>query len=101
MTYDRMKAKPIPGQHCRFCGDASAPLVKTRCCGQWICCDTEFFSFRGGDYCQFEHEHDSICYFHYIERHPGTWQDCKACRRFFGEETFKAGLHDPINTPRY
>ncbi len=48
MTYYRMKAKPIAGQHCRFCGDPSALLVKTRCCDQWICCDTEFFSFRGG-----------------------------------------------------
>jgi len=47
MTYDRMEAKPIAGEHCRFCGDASAPLVKTPCCQQWICCDTAFMSFRG------------------------------------------------------
>jgi hypothetical protein len=48
MTYDRMAATPIAGEHCRFCGDTSAPLVKTRCCQQWICCDTAFMSFRGG-----------------------------------------------------
>src|SRR4029453_7029196 len=30
MTYNRMEAKPIAGEHCRFCGDASAPLVKRR-----------------------------------------------------------------------
>ena len=35
MTYNRMEAKPIAGEHCRFCGDASAPLVKTPCCQQW------------------------------------------------------------------
>jgi len=29
MTYDRLKAKIIPGEHCRFCGNDSAPLVKT------------------------------------------------------------------------
>jgi hypothetical protein len=28
MTYNRMEAKPIKGEHCRFCGDARAPLVK-------------------------------------------------------------------------
>src|SRR5438105_3148567 len=48
MTYNRMEAKPIAGEHCRFCGDAKAPLVKTPCCDQWICCDTAFLSFRGG-----------------------------------------------------
>src|SRR5438034_9837654 len=48
MTYNRMEAKPIAGEHCRFCGDATAPLVKTPCCDQWICCDTAFLSFRGG-----------------------------------------------------
>ena len=48
MTYNRMEAEPITGEHCRFCGDAKAPLVKTPCYDQWICCDTAFFSFRGG-----------------------------------------------------
>jgi hypothetical protein len=43
MTYNRMEAKPIAGEHCRFCGDAKAP-----CCDQWICCDTAFLSFQGG-----------------------------------------------------
>lgn len=56
MTYNRMEATPIAGEHCRFCGDASAPLVKTPCCQQWICCDTAFLSFRGGGHCQIEHE---------------------------------------------
>jgi hypothetical protein len=43
-----MEAKPIAGEHRRFCGNAKAPLVKTPCCEQWICCDTAFLSFRGG-----------------------------------------------------
>ncbi len=46
MTCNRMEATPIAGEHCRFCGDAKAPLVKTPCCQQWICCDTAFVSFR-------------------------------------------------------
>jgi hypothetical protein len=48
MTYHRMEAQPIAGEHGRFCGDATAPLVKTPCCQQWIGCDTAFWSFRGG-----------------------------------------------------
>jgi hypothetical protein len=32
MTYNRMEAKPIAGEHCHFCGDPSAPLVQTPCC---------------------------------------------------------------------
>ena len=61
MTYNRMEAKSIAGEHCRFCGDAKAPLVKTPCCDQWICCDTAFFSFRGGGRCQVEHERFILC----------------------------------------
>ncbi len=65
MTYDRMEATPIAGEHCRFCGDTSAPLVKTPCCQQWICCDTAFMSFRGGGRCQYAHERFTLCYSHY------------------------------------
>jgi hypothetical protein len=65
MTSNRMEAKPIAGEHCRFCGDASVPLVKTPCCQQWICCDTAFVSLRGGGRCQVEHERFSMCYSHY------------------------------------
>src|SRR5262249_27404329 len=84
MTYNRMEAKRIKGEHCRFCGDDKAPLVRTECCHQWACCDTAFISIRGGDRCQFEHEHYSPCHFHFNERHSGSWQDCKECEDFWG-----------------
>lgn len=58
-------------------------LVKTRRCEQWICCDTAFFSIRGGGYCQFEHEHFSMCHFHYNEGHQGPWQECEECQTFW------------------
>src|SRR5437868_7183372 len=74
MTYNRMEAKPIANEHCRFCGDASALLVKTRCCQQWICCDTAFVSFRGGGRCQVEHERFSMCSSHYEDQHGGPWE---------------------------
>jgi hypothetical protein len=60
MTYNRMEAKPIAGEHGRVCGDAKAALVKTPCCEQWICCATASLSFRGGGRCQGEHERFSL-----------------------------------------
>jgi hypothetical protein len=101
LTYNRMEAKPIAGEHCRFCGRERVPLVKTRCCEQWICCDTAFMSFRGGGYCQFEHENDSACHFHYNEGHQGSLQDCGECRRFFGEDEFKRRREGPGNEALY
>ena len=84
MTYNRMEAKPIAGEPCRFCGDAQAPLVKTPCCDQWICCDTAFLSFRGGGRCQVEHERFSMCYSHYEDKHGGPWESCQKCAVIFG-----------------
>jgi hypothetical protein len=101
MTYHRMEAKPIAGEHCRFCGDASAPLVKTPCCQQWICCDTAFVSFRGGGRCQVEHERFTLCYSHYIDGHSGPWQTCQKCREFWTPKEYKAYAEHPINVPRY
>ena len=84
-NYDRMKAKKVPGQHCRFCGDPSVPLIKTKCCNEFICCDKKTVSFRGGGFCQFEHEHNSMCYFHYSEKHSGEWETCQECQTFWKE----------------
>ncbi len=53
MTYDRMKAKLIHGKRCHFCGSKTLPLVKTRCCEQWVCYDTDYLPFRGGGTCQY------------------------------------------------
>jgi hypothetical protein len=99
MTYNRMEAKPIAGEHCRFCGDAEAPLVKTPCCEQWICCDTAFVSLRGGGYCQVEHERFSLCYSHYQDQHGGPWESCQKCRDFWSPQDYKFYAENPINGP--
>ena len=99
MTYNRMEAKPIAGEHCRFCGDAEAPLVKTPCCEQWICCDTAFLSFRGGGYCQVEHERFSLCYSHYQDQHGGPWESCQKCCDFWSPQDYKFYAENPINRP--
>jgi hypothetical protein len=101
MTYNRMEAKPIAGEHCRFCGDAEAPLVKTPCCEQWICCDTAFVSLRGGGYCQVEQERFSLCYSHYQDQHGGPWESCQKCRDFWSPQDYKFYAENPINQPRY
>ncbi len=98
MTYDRMKAKKIKGEHCRFCGDKTVPLVKTQCCNQWICCDTKALSYRGGGYCQFQHEHYSVCFSHFNEGHTGTYMDCTSCKDLWGPE-FETKLTDSTNLP--
>ena len=101
ITMNRMEAKPVPGEHCHFCGDDAAPLVMTPCCGQFICCDTAYMSYQGGGHCQFAHENESACHFHYNEKHPGKWSDCSECREFFGEMNFEMMAKDRINTPHY
>jgi hypothetical protein len=101
MTYNRMEAKPIAAEHCRFCGDAKAPPVKTPCCDQWICCDTAFFSFRGGGRCQVEHERFSLCYSHYEDKHGGPWESCQKCREFWSPQDYRRYAENPINWPRY
>ncbi len=102
MTYDRMKAKKIKGQHCRFCGDKNVPLVKTRCCNEWICCDTKFVSIRGGGRCQYEHESESLCYFHYNEGHKGAdWRECDECRKDLGDKDYEERLKQKWHLPRF
>ncbi len=101
MTYNRMEAKKIPGQHCRFCGDEAAPLVRTPCCQQWICCDVALVSIRGGGRCQYEHERFGLCHFHYIERHLGPWQNCEKCRELWTPKEYKDRVENPINMPKY
>jgi hypothetical protein len=89
MNNDRMKAKKIPGEHCRFCGDADTPLIKTPCCNEWICCDTKFVSFRGDGRCQYDHERFSLCYSHYSDGHKEPWKTCQVCIKFWKPDDYK------------
>lgn len=96
-----MEAKPIPGEYCQLCGTDSLPLVKTKCCNQWVCCDTEFLSIRGGGRCQFAHEYNSLCHFHYNEKHQGSWKSCNECRDFVGKKEFEYQLRKDKNRSTY
>ncbi len=101
MTSNRMEAKPIAGEHGRFCGDAKAPLVTTPCCAPWMCCDTAFFSLRGGGRCQVEHERFSLGYSHDEDKHGGPWESGQKCREFWSPRDYQRYAENPINWPRY
>lgn len=95
-VYNRMTAKRIRDEHCRFCGSTTAPLVKTRCCEEWICCDKAYVSYQGGGYCQVEHERFSLCHSHYSDGHQGHWETCVECKRYWSPEDYKTySSHKP------
>jgi hypothetical protein len=50
--YDRLTARRMSGEHCQFCGDTKASLVKMRCCDAWSCCDKAWLSDGGGNACR-------------------------------------------------
>jgi len=74
---------------CGLCGKTSK-LTKTECCDNWICDDSHkyvLFSYARNS-CFRNHDHYTICSFHFNEGHPGKWQDCKICRNSFETELY-------------
>ena len=47
MTYDRMEAKPIAGEHCHFCGGDASPLVKPLAASNGYAAIRRIFRFEG------------------------------------------------------
>ena len=63
-------------------------LVRTECCGQWICDDEDsyvLFSFSRNS-CARNHRRMTLCGYHHGEGHKGVWQECKKCRTGFEPE---------------
>ena len=78
-------AKPA----CGLCGGTSR-LVRTECCGQWICDDEDsykLFSFDRNS-CYRNHRRLTLCGYHHVEEHQGAWQTCRECRTGFETEMF-------------
>lgn len=81
----RQKTRPS----CGLCGRTTR-LVKTECCGQWICDDEDqyvMFSYARNS-CHRNHRRYTICGYHFGEGHSGKWQDCPKCRRSFETEMY-------------
>lgn len=81
MKIEVKKIKP----RCGLCGSTRKKLVKTGCCGNWICDDENdyvIFSFARNS-CARNHRRFTLCGFHANEDHAGNWITCRRCRADF------------------
>jgi len=84
-----MKTTDDTKPRCGLCGKTKK-LMKTDCCGQWICDDYDkykLFSFARNS-CARNHDRYTICSFHHHEEHPGNWQTCTQCRKDLDTEDY-------------
>jgi len=75
--------------HCGLCGKTKN-LIRTECCGQWICDDEDqykVFSYARNS-CYRNHRRYTLCGYHHNEGHPGDWKDCPRCREDFETEMY-------------
>lgn len=66
---------------CGLCGKTKN-LMKTPCCGNWICDDQHkyvLFSYARNS-CHRNHDRYTLCAYHFHEGHSGDWKDCAKCR---------------------
>ncbi|MBN2536752.1 hypothetical protein JXB37_00585 [candidate division WOR-3 bacterium] len=71
---------------CGLCG-RTGKLVRTECCGNWVCDDEDQyvpFSYARNS-CHRNHRRYTLCGHHWAEGHEGRWQDCPKCREDFPE----------------
>lgn len=81
--------KASTSRKCGLCG-ATGKLIKTECCGQWICDDEDQyvpFSYAQNS-CHRNHRRYTLCGSHHCEEHEGSWQDCEKCRKNFETEIY-------------
>ena len=74
---------------CGLCGK-QGKLIRTECCGQWICNDEDnyvLFSYARNS-CHRNHRRYTLCAFHHGEGHSGDWQTCPKCRESFPAEIY-------------
>lgn len=74
---------------CGLCGK-KRNLIKTECCGHWICDDEHkyvAFSYATNS-CSRNHRRYTLCAYHYAEGHEGPWLKCDKCRDSFETEMY-------------
>jgi len=84
-TEKAVKEKP----RCGLCGK-TRNLMKTECCGNWICDDQHkyvLFSYANNS-CSRNHDRYTLCSHHFNEGHAGNWKTCKKCRNDFETEMY-------------
>ena len=86
---EKTSAESKEKRRCGLCG-ATKKLIKTECCGNWICDDEAnyvMFSYAHNS-CHRNHRRYTLCGFHFNEGHKGKWQDCSKCRHDFETEMY-------------
>ncbi len=85
-----MKKKAnLEQRRCGLCGKAGK-LMRTDCCGNWICDDHHkyvLFSYARNS-CARNHDRYTLCSFHRHNNHKGHWKDCQVCRKSFNTEMY-------------
>ncbi len=74
---------------CGLCGKTKK-LMRTECCGNWICDDEDnyiLFSYTRNS-CSRNHRRYTLCAYHFEEGHEGSWKDCEICRNSFETEMY-------------
>ncbi len=83
------KTGVIDKPRCGLCGK-TRKLIKTDCCGNWICDDENkyvLFSYARNS-CYRNHDRYTLCAYHHHEGHPGNWKNCGKCRKSFETEMY-------------
>lgn len=78
------------GPRCELCGKKKKNLIKTDCCGNWICDDEGgyvMFSYAHNS-CSRNHRRYTLCGYHNNEEHKGDWKTCKKCRESIEPEMY-------------
>jgi hypothetical protein len=86
-TSSSKKRSTADKPRCGLCGKTTK-LMRTDCCGQWICNDEHkyvLFSYARNS-CSRNHRRYTLCGFHHAEGHPGDWKTCRKCRESFQAE---------------
>ncbi|MEK9130443.1 MAG: hypothetical protein AAB526_03575 [Patescibacteria group bacterium] len=86
---EKTKQTKVDKPKCGLCGKTKN-LIKTECCGNWICNDTHkyvMFSYDRNS-CYRNHDRYTICSYHNHEGHSGDWKICKKCRDDFETENY-------------
>lgn len=96
---------------CGVCGTTKTRIVRTECCGLWLCDNSEeyqLFSYSRA-FCARSHSRYTLCGAHYAESHSGDWRSCATCSSAydsanhmwyaFNGYNFTPGLPQPKGTP--
>ncbi len=79
----KQNSKSLLKARCGLCGK-TRNLIKTECCGNWICDDEHkyvLFSYAHNS-CSRNHQRYTLCGFHRMEAHKGDWENCPDCKVF-------------------